>query len=179
MFFAWVSPTADILTIVAALIAIFGLAATWFSRPRVTVSTMNSQSDSATIFVVHRSGANAAQHFFKGFGALNSEGYAVFGHGAEPWFESLVPGDSRALTFFDPAQVFYSGDPWIGETRTALGPEFGFIVDISWPRQMLPWLRHSRVVVWTLENRRAGLPPAVLKGRKARSVYRKAMKPPA
>lgn len=174
----WWSSLADILTIVAALIAIFGIGATWLGRPRVRVHLSNSGAGSASLSVHHEKGVRPAEHFFLSFGALNPQGRAVFGHGAEPWFESLVPGDTRSITIYDPAVVSFSGGPGIGETRTELDRDYGFIVEFSWPRPLLVWRRQSRVVLWSRERRREGLPPVLLKGHKARAAYKVAMTPP-
>jgi hypothetical protein len=169
---------ADIVTIVAALIAFFGVLSAWLTRPRINVSAYSHDGNSAFVNVEHVKGSSPARNLYLAWGGLDEHGSARFGDGANPWVPTLLPGDSRSLHIFDPGSVSFGSDPSDREVRLPISKPFGIVMDISWQRPTLPWLRSRRVVVWTQTARAAGEVPKVLKERAAARAYADAMKQP-
>lgn len=163
-FIVW---AANGLTIIAGVIAVFGVTSSWLSRARVGVDAFASSSDSATIHVSHLKGASPAMNLFMGFGALDEAGRARSGEGTGPWVPALLPGLGRSLTVYDPKTSFFSGGPHAEETRLELPMPLGLIVDITWQRPMRRWLRDRTVVLWSCEARANAEKPQILRGRKA------------
>ncbi len=170
-FWAIFGRTADGLTIVAAVIAFLGVASSWLSRPRLTISAHAISPDSAVINILHSAGSSPARNIFVGWGMLDFGGRAVSGDGPNPWVSVLMPGEYRMVSIYDPTHFSFGGDPDDHEMRQGIPREFGFIADLSWQRPMLPWLRIRRVVVWTVEARAVGSSPIVLAGRTAKKWY--------
>lgn len=166
------------MTILAALVAFFGLLTTWLTRPHVEVTANSWDENSANVYLVHAKGSSPARNLYFGWGALDENGIARSGDGGYPWVPTLISGDSRFISVFDPDQVHHQGEPSDHEMRLPINKPFGIIMDLSWQRPMLPWLRTRRVVLWTQADRAAGKPPTVLKGRAAERAYRVAMTPP-
>lgn len=170
---------ANILTIIAASIALFGVAATWFSRPQLEVTAHANGSSGATIGLFHTKGSAPASNIFLGWGAgVGDDGVAMMGDGQMLWTSILVPGSGKNLVIHDPAQWHLLSPPREDETRLEIGPEGGFVAKVSWQRTMVPWLRTNYVVHWSNSARKAGQSPVVAKGRTASQIYESATRPP-
>lgn len=169
---------ADVVTILAALLAFFGLLTTWLTRPRIEVVT-SMLGRALYVSVQHTKGSSPARNLYLGLGFLDDHGIARAGDGLMPWASALLAGDSRLLVLYDPEDMTFGNEPNDQEMRFPLGPTSGVIVDISWQRPILPWLRTRRVLLWPRVDRAAGRLPALLKGRAAERAYRFAMPSPA
>lgn len=164
--------TADVLTVIAALIAIAGIASAWLSRPRLSI-TVDSDS-SLRVHVRHVTGAAPARNLAYRQVMLNDGGEPHAGDGFIPWASALAMGEFKLLEFFDPASHFYSSPPRDFETRMPLPAGHGVVLMIEWQRHMAPWLRTSRVVVWNPKGTLGAHKPVLLKGRKGRAIYARA-----
>lgn len=170
---------ANILTIVAAIIALLGVAATWLTRPRLQLTAHAHSAASASINLHHGKGSAPARNLYLGWGAgIGDDGIAMMGDGGGLWTTMLVPGTGRTLTIFDPKEMFFSSPASESETRFEAPAPAGFIAELSWQRTMVPWLRTNRVVLWSKAARIAGEPPIVLKGRAGARAYASAMSAP-
>ena len=171
-------PVADILTILAAMLAFSGAITSLLTRPRVVVSATSDDPLAAFIAIQHDRGQRPARNIFRGEGVLDENDIAQSGEGAGPWLPVLNPGDYRNIHVFDPAQYFFGGEPNERETRMPISLPYGLILDISWDHPVLPFLRTRRVVLWTSSERFAAKPPTVLRGRAANRAFRIAMQTP-
>ncbi|GAA4063675.1 hypothetical protein GCM10022282_26450 [Agromyces indicus] len=174
---AWssIGQAADLLTIVAALLAISGAMSSWLTRPRVSVTATARGADSAQVYVTHVGGSRPARNLYYGIGILDDVGAARSGDLSSPWHLELVPGASYYFEIFDPENVVFAGPKGERETRIPLKRPSGLVLDVSWQRPLLPWLRTRRVIVWSVSDRGSGRHPRVLRGRKAARVFDSAM----
>lgn len=168
---------ADAVTILAAALAFFGLLSTWLSRPRVEVTAYSTGPTDAYVNLTHVKGSSPLRNLYYGMGILNADGVAMAG-GDGPLTPTLLAGEGWYFRLYDPEVLTIQGDPQPKETRITTKRPWGVILDLSWQRPLLPWLRTRRVVVWSQEDREAGMAPVVLKGRAAQAAYSKAMTPP-
>jgi hypothetical protein len=167
---------ADALTIIAALVAFFGVLSTWLSRPRVEITTHCSGPTDSYVTLTHRAGSSPLRNLHYGMGVLNEDGIAMAG-GDGPLTPTLLAGESWYFRLYDPDILTIQGDPRPKETRISAKQPWGVILDLSWQRPLLPWSRTRRVVAWSQSDREAGRPPVVLKGRAAARACAKAMSP--
>ena len=157
---------ADVLIIFAALLAFFGALATWLSRPRLKIEpVLTGRSTSTTILVRHEKGMLPARNVRLRWAALNVKGAAVRGDGESPWMAEMYPGSYRTLVFYDATEHFFadSPDPRF-EHRQEVPKSEGILIEVSWQRTVLSWLRVRRVIVWAQADRIAMHPPKVMRG---------------
>jgi len=171
-----VGNVADVATLFATVLALFGLVTAWLSRPRVTVTADAMSPDWMRIQVAHSKGSNSARNLNLNWGGLNDRGVAMFGDGSSLWGPVLVAGDSGSIEFFDSAGMSYGSEPGPREIRIEVKKPNGLIVSVSWQRPVFSWLRTQRVVLWTTKQRAAGKKPTILRGFQAWRVFKKAMK---
>ena len=176
---------ADVLTIAAAGLAFLGVMSTWLSRPRITVSATANDANSAFVWLSHAKGSSPARNLYLGFGVLDDHNVAQSGEGSGPWYGILLAGESRTIEIFDPMQSFHvtsDGKPASAsstQTWFQVSKPDGVILDLSWQRPMLSWLRVRRVAIWTKQSRANGKSPVILTGWRASKAYSTAFKPPA
>ncbi len=160
-----ISVAADWLTIVAAGIAIAGVASAYWSRPRVLVTASNWGTESAEIIVRNSAGTASIRDLLTAKGMLNEQGQTTSWDGSGDWTPMVGPNQQVVLELRDRSNpVVNQGEPRPHEIFHDIGAQDGFIMDVSWRAPLVPWLRKSVAVLWTTADRRAGLAPVVLHG---------------
>jgi hypothetical protein len=173
---AWLgfSRAADVLTVVAAAIAILGVISAWLSRPRLTIHPFISQSV-LTVSIINSRGSRPAYNLDWIWEGLNDLGEARHGTG-EPWQNALHPGEGRTLYLYPvDTQLDYATDPR-DVTLPHLLPDEGALVVFRWKHPVVTWVRAWAMLLWTRDAREASQPPELLRGIAAWRAYRAAHK---
>jgi len=162
---------ADWLTIVAAVIAIAGIASAYWSRPRVLVTATNWGAESATIIVRNAAGTASIRDLLTAKGMLDEQGHRTTWDGSEDWTPAVGPNQQVVLELSDRSDPGPNQrEPRADEFFHDIGAQGGFIMDVSWRAPLVPWLSKTIAVLWTNDSRRAGLAPVVLLGGAARGA---------
>ncbi|TXK17428.1 hypothetical protein [Homoserinibacter sp. GY 40078] len=173
---AWLafSRAADILTVLAAAIAILGVLAAWLSRPRLTIHPFVDQSG-LTVSIINSRGSRPAYNLDWVWEGLNDLGEARHGTG-EPWQNSLHPGEGRTLYLYAVNTNLDHEADARDVTLPQLVPDEGALVVFRWRHPVLTWVRAWVMLRWTRTAREASKPPEVLRGMAAWCAYRTAHK---
>ncbi|GAA1955050.1 hypothetical protein [Agromyces allii] len=166
---------ADLVTLLAAALAFSGLASTWLTRPRVSFTAQWDSKDLATLRVQHFKGASPARNLYLGYAKFDESGALRSGELSSPWLATLVPGEAHTITLFDPKGATFGSPPSATERRIPVPQLGGIVVDVSWQRPMLPWLRTRRVYVWRAKSALLGAPiGSMVTGRAATKLLKAA-----
>lgn len=173
LFWSAFGRAADVLTVIAAVVALAGLLWTWMVRPRLDVSVSYSDDYHVLISIRHAKGAAPARYLSLGRVWLDASGRSKAGDASPLWLPELLPGAWQSITMFDPGRYFQTPPP-PPESSVELGADDGAVCYVSWQRPLVPWLRTGVAVSWLPSDRAAMRPPTVTKGRTGLKQFRAA-----
>jgi hypothetical protein len=181
------SRVADSLSIVTTALAFAGLAAFWLSRPRVKITVylpnppesyvtgpagarvLLKYPSEARVLVEHIKGSADLHDFWQWLIVNSPEG----GYGGDGQLaRTLYPKQSWQFVIHELQDQTYGGERTTGIQASVTST---VTLALRWQRPVLRWTSTSwRVVLWTPEDRAAGKPPKVLRGRPAALALRAA-----
>lgn len=165
-FMFWFGLIANIITVIAGLIAIAGVAWAIAGRPKLafSVSVMASLTPSLNI-VATSSGSSAVRNATISYGAVDDNGFAMWGSG-DPVSNPLNRGESLLVQAFEAGTTDFGSPARADEFRVPLQRGDGFFVTVQWLSPLFPWRDESVTYVWPPRLRFASAEPERLTGRK-------------
>lgn len=164
-FMFWFSFVANVITILAGLIAIAGVGWAASSKAKLTFRTSVGASLTPTLNLVASSiGSNPVRNPTVSYGAVDDNGFSMWGTG-EPVSNPLNRGASISVYAFDEATTHFGSPARPDEIRAPLKRGDGLFITFQWQSPLFPWLRKSVTYAWPPRLRFAGAQPARLTGR--------------
>lgn len=165
-FMFWFGLIANIITVIAGLIAIAGVA--WAIAGRASlafsVSVWPSLTPSLNI-VATSSGSSAVRNATISYGAVDDNGFAMWGSG-DPVSNPLNRGESLLLLAYEGGTTHFGSPARVDEFRVPLQRGDGMFVTVQWLSPLFPWRNESVTYAWPPRLRFAGAEPERLTGRK-------------
>lgn len=165
---------ADVLTIVAAGIALWGIYAVFRSRPRVSIAVTDFGRYAVSIRIRNDEGTEPLRDVLVAKGMLNGEGTLTSWDGSGQWVPIVGPNQALLVLIFDPDETKVTGTARPHELNHPVGRGAGVLMEITWRDPLVPWKRVHRAIRWTLDERAAGILPTTLRGRAAKRALRAA-----
>lgn len=165
---------ADVLTIVAAGIALWGIYAVFRSRPRVSIDVSDFGRYAVSIRIRNDEGTEPLRDVLVAKGLLDEDGFLTTWDGSGQWVPSIGPKQMLIVLIFDPEETQMQGEPRSHELYHPIDVPAGALMEITWRHPLVPWKRVHRAIRWTLSERAAGTLPKTLKGRAAKNARNKA-----
>jgi hypothetical protein len=168
---------ANVITVVAGLVAIFGVVWAILGRAKLSVNTDVTPGLTPSLDVrVSSTGSNPVRDVELAVGALDDNGFALWGDGAGRR-SALNRGESLAVTAFDDATTSFGSPPHEGEHRHAMKPGEGFYLTVQWRSPLFPWRRKSRTYAWPPALRFASRRPKLLRWQAESRFFKRAHDP--
>lgn len=168
---------ANVITVVAGLVAILGVVWAIRGRAKLTVSTdVNPGLMPSLVMRVSSTGSNPVQDVELAVGALDDNGFALWGDGAGRR-SALNRGEALTVTAFDDEATSFGSPPLEGEHRHQMKPGEGFYVTVQWRSPLFPWRRKSRTYAWPPALRFASREPKLLKWQAESRFFERAHDP--
>lgn len=168
---------ANVITVVAGLVAILGVLWAVLGRAKLTVSTdVNPGLTPSLALRVSSTGSNPVHDVELAVGALDDNGFALWGDGAgrRP---ALNRGEALTVAAFGDGTTSYGSAPIEGEHRHQMKAGEGFYVTVQWRSPLFPWRRESRTYVWPPALRFASRQPTLLRWRAESRFFERAHDP--
>lgn len=164
-FMFWFSFMANIVTVLAGLIAIAGVAWAIAGRAKLVfrVSVWPSLTPALNL-VATSSGSTPVRNATISYGAVDDNGFSMWGSG-DPVSNPLERGSSLLVDAFDEGTTHFGSPARTDEFRIALQRGEGLFVTIQWQSPLFPWRRQSVTYAWPPHLRFAGADPDRLTGR--------------
>ena len=154
---------ANVITVVAGLVAIFGVVWAILGRAMLTVNTDVNPGPAPSLVVrVSSTGSNPVHDVELAVGALDDNTFALWGDGAGRR-SALNRGETLTVTAFDDATTSFGSPPFEGEHRHPMKPGEGCYVTVQWRSPLFPWRRKSRTYAWPPALRFASRQPKLLR----------------
>jgi len=178
--FAWVGPTADVVSLLAAAVTAIGLASAWCTRPRVQVDTYLWPGGDAAVRIRLRKGMTPAGALRLSWASIDDDLVAWSGDGDEnsgiQLLTALYPDSWFLLHVYGISETVFADGPRDNELRLGVRADRGFIMDLSWQSPILRWKRTHSYVLWTPSSRHRQEKPSLLGRRDGKKRFAEVMK---
>ncbi|MBH0099373.1 hypothetical protein I6E68_09495 [Salinibacterium sp. NSLL150] len=166
-FLLWFGLIANIITVLAGVIAFAGVVWAVWGRARLTVrSDVSDDSVAPSLFVTITSvGSNPLRHIEVIAGSLDDNGFSTKG-GDLTTRAALDRGQNLTVEAYEPEEVSFGDPPRDGELRFTIRPGQGIYLTIQWQSPLFPWRRLSRTYSWPPVRRYSNDLPEKLTGRR-------------
>jgi len=174
----WLSFVANLVTVVAGVIAVLGVVWAVSGRSKLDViPQIDLPSPAPSLRVTITSAGNSPVRDLEiNVGDLLDNGMSMSG-GDLAQVESLSRGKTFTILGFDPAETSFGSPPGSLERLYEVAPGNGFYLNLQWQSPLFPWRRTSRTYVWTPELRYACALPLRLRGRRETDFIRRSTRP--
>lgn len=168
---------ANIITVVAGLVAILGVVWAILGRAKLTMSADVSPGSTPSMVVrISSTGSNPVRDVELVVGALDDNGFSMWGDGAGRR-SALNRGETLTVNAFDKGTTSFGSPPFEGEHRHAMKPGEGLYLTVQWRAPLFPWRRKSRTYAWPPALRFASRQPRLLKWRAESKLFARAHDP--
>lgn len=164
-FIAVFSFIANIVTVLAGIIALAGVVWATLSRAKLTVTSWMIPGISPNLTVtVSSTGSNPVHNLELSVGALDDNGFSMWGDGAARR-SVLSRGESVTVTAHEASTTSHLSQPSASEYRHEMARGEGFYLNVQWRSPLFPWRRLSSTYAWPPSLRFASRSPLRLTGR--------------
>jgi hypothetical protein len=168
---------ANVITVVAGLVAIAGVVWAILGRARLTIDAVVSPGPTPGLTVrISSTGSNPLHDIELAVGSLDDNGFAMWGDGAGKR-SALNRGESLTVIAYEDGATSFGSPPFEGEHRHALKRGEGFYLNVQWRSPLFPWRRKSVTLSWPPALRFASRQPRALRGRAESTFFQRAHDP--
>lgn len=167
-----ISLVADLITILAGIIAVGGIIWALLARSRLAIhSTLEDQLIPQLTLRFDSIGGNPVRDITIQLGKYLNNGTVTAGDGWNA-VSHLYRGDSLTIFTFAPDSTTFGSEPDANEFRLPLSDDEGVFAHAQWQSSIFPWTRSSALYMWPTELRYTCQLPRPLRYRKKRQALR-------
>lgn len=168
---------ANVITVVAGLVAIAGVGWAILGRAKLSFRTaVNAGPNPSLTVSISSTGSNPVRDVELAVGALDDVGFSQWG-GPACKRDALNRGDTLTVIASESGATSLGSPRHDAEHRHPLEPGGGFYLNAQWRSPLFPWRRKSETLAWAPALRFASREPLRLKGRAESTFFTRAHDP--